>query len=337
MGQWLQRLVASAKYGTVSEETVQGYLRSASQIEEVWQKVDEKVNELILSGVPAWEAHSKMGYALAYVRACRLDVILAQELLKANAMEHSVGTGKIAQVTHDQAIALCEHIEPLLEACFKAMNGVRGSSSLPLNFGPHIRDSYHPFPIAHLQGCLHGTQEMKTWVDGTLAQYELATTGCPQLVIDHIKQVRGDIDLAQFHFQTGADMVGQISLKKTTDELNNKAEGFLWEAMESLYKIIQVIAMPNASFGRMKQPEVVKPSKPVQIAHIESRPLPKPEPVKPPEPLPDYSSLLGGVKKEENIHLDTLGLLDGGRQQEHPVQRKKREEPPEIDTTGLLS
>lgn len=79
MSQWLQHLVAGAKYGSVSDATIQGYLRSASQIETVWQQLDEKVDDLLLGGMAPWEAHAALGYALAYVRACRLDVVFVVE------------------------------------------------------------------------------------------------------------------------------------------------------------------------------------------------------------------------------------------------------------------
>ncbi|GHO82702.1 hypothetical protein [Dictyobacter formicarum] len=52
MGQWFQQLLANAKYGSVNDATIQGYLRAASQIESVWQQIDDKADELILQGLP---------------------------------------------------------------------------------------------------------------------------------------------------------------------------------------------------------------------------------------------------------------------------------------------
>ena len=97
MSQWLQHLTTGAKYGSVSNATIQGYLRSASQIETVWQQLDEKVGEVLLSGIAPLEAYTPLGY----VRACRLNVIFAQELLKASAVHHESGAGKITRLTYD--------------------------------------------------------------------------------------------------------------------------------------------------------------------------------------------------------------------------------------------
>ena len=115
MGQWFQRLRTNAKYGAVSDATIQGYLRAASQIENVWQQIDDKIEELILQGLPTWEAYNEMGYALAFVCACRMNVIIVQEFLKAETATDIASAGYLPKVTYDQALALCEHIEPTIE------------------------------------------------------------------------------------------------------------------------------------------------------------------------------------------------------------------------------
>src|SRR5438874_8126597 len=66
MGQWFQRFVASGIHGEVSDATIQGYLRSASQLEEIWQQIDDRVDALIAQGMAPWDAYTQMGYALAY-------------------------------------------------------------------------------------------------------------------------------------------------------------------------------------------------------------------------------------------------------------------------------
>ncbi|MGH2479556.1 MAG: hypothetical protein ACRDHW_07880, partial [Ktedonobacteraceae bacterium] len=96
MGQWFQRLFAGAKASAVNAATIQGYLRAASQIEEVWQQIDDKVDELIGQDLPPWEAYVRMGYALAFVRACRMNVVFVQELLKAEVAANPTNTGALA-------------------------------------------------------------------------------------------------------------------------------------------------------------------------------------------------------------------------------------------------
>src|SRR2546429_226590 len=70
---WFSRFVASGIHGEVSDATIQGYLRSASQLEEIWQQIDDNVDNLMLQGMTPWDAYAKMGYALAFVRACRTN------------------------------------------------------------------------------------------------------------------------------------------------------------------------------------------------------------------------------------------------------------------------
>src|SRR5260370_40946964 len=84
MGRWFQRFVANGMYGEVSDATIQGYLRSASQLEDVWQQIDDNVASLIIQGMAPWDAYAKMGYYLAFVRACRTNVVFWWDRLTAH-------------------------------------------------------------------------------------------------------------------------------------------------------------------------------------------------------------------------------------------------------------
>src|SRR6185503_6023617 len=156
MGQWFQRLRANAKYGSVNDATIQGYLRAASQLEDVWQQLDDKVDTLLLDGLPPWEAYANVGYALAFVRACRMNVVFAQELLKAEtAPTSNMSAGYLPRITYEQALALCEHIEPLIEEALKAGGNAHYTlsfSGFPLHLGPHVGGASQSFPLSHLQG-----------------------------------------------------------------------------------------------------------------------------------------------------------------------------------------
>jgi hypothetical protein len=253
MSQWFQRFVASGLHGEVSDATIQGYLRSASQLEDIWQQIDDNVDAFIAQGMPPWDAYARMGYALAYVRACRTNVVLVQELMKAAAASPGSGNaGYLPKITFDQALALCEHIEPYLEEAIKASTNshyVPATYALPLALGPHIRYPNQRFPLPHLQGIIGAAQQTRDWAAGLLAKYELALsaakTPVPQPVSTHVEEMKSELGLGDFHLRTGIDMVGQISKEQTTDELSNKAEGFLWEAIESFFKVSQLVAIPG--------------------------------------------------------------------------------------------
>ncbi len=236
MGQWFQRLRTNAKYGAVNDATIQGYLRAASQLENVWQQIDDKVDEHMLQGLPPWEAYTRMAYALAFVRACRMNVVFVQELLKAETATDTANAGYLPKVTYDQALALCEHIEPTIEEALKAATNSRyvlPPSTLPLKLGPHIGGEYQNLPLSHLQGTIHAAQEIKDWTAGLLAKYELALHAAklplPQEVSTHLEQMKSELELGDFHLRTGVDMVGQISQGRVAEALHQKAEGFLWE------------------------------------------------------------------------------------------------------------
>ena len=256
MGQWFQRLRANAKYGSVNDATIQGYLRAASQLEDVWQQLDDKVDTLLLDGLPPWEAYANVGYALAFVRACRMNVVFAQELLKAEtAPTSNMSAGYLPRITYEQALALCEHIEPLIEEALKASGNAHYTlsfSGFPLHLGPHVGGASQSFPLSHLQGTINAAQQMHDWTAGLLAKYELAIQASkeplPTVVARHLERVKNDLGMGDFHLRTGVDMVGQISQGQATEELQRKAESLLWEAMDSFYTVSQLIAMPGERF-----------------------------------------------------------------------------------------
>ncbi len=300
MSQWFQRFVASGLHGEVSDATIQGYLRSASQLEDIWQHIDENVDAFIAQGMAPWDAYAKMGYALAYVRACRTNVVFVQELLKGNAAVGPASTGYLPKITYDQALALCEHIEPYLEEAIKASTNSRyvpTTYALPLTLGPHIRYANQHFPLPHLQGVIGAAQQTRDWAAGLLAKYELALhaakTPVPQPVSMHVEEMKSELGLGDFHLRTGIDMVGQISSGQTTDELSKKADGFLWEAMESFFKVSQLVAIPGTpASARLSRnsPGIVSHEQPYQ------RPAaPKLNPEIPAPPSPDVSDMLNQV------------------------------------------
>jgi hypothetical protein len=308
MGQWFQRFVAGGIHGEVSDATIQGYLRSASQLEEIWQQIDDRVDTLIMQGMAPWDAYTQVGYALAYVRACRTGVVFVQELVKAAAAASPANPGYLPRVTYEQALALSEHIEPLLEEAIKASSNPRyipAAYSFPLKLGPHVGYANQRFPLPHLQGTIAAAQQMRDWAAGLLAKYELALGAAkipvPPQVTAHLDTMKSELSLGDFHLRTGVDMVGQISSGQVTDELNIKAEGFLWEAMESYFKVSQLVAMPGAAIRPPRTAPAPMRQEPQRPAQVQAQPAPRINPVihtpppPPTPPAPDPSILMDQV------------------------------------------
>jgi hypothetical protein len=68
----------------VSDAAIEGYLRAASQIEDLWQQIDEKGATLIAQGMPPWEAYAQVGSPLAFLRSSRTYQVFVKELLAAD-------------------------------------------------------------------------------------------------------------------------------------------------------------------------------------------------------------------------------------------------------------
>lgn len=324
-GQWFQRFVASSisgMSGEVSDATIQGYLRAASQLEDIWQQIDDNVNALIIGGMAPWDAYSKMAYALALIRACRINVVFVQELLKANAMVNPATASYLPRITYEQALALCQHIEPLIEEAIKASTNpasIPTSYKLPFAFGPRVRPADPHLPPAHVQGFIRGAQQARDWAAGLLAQYEIALNApkkpIPQSVATHLEQMKSELGLGDFHLRSGTDMTGQImfagkgsesSGQPIPDELSAKAEDLLWEAVESFFKVSQLVAFPVTPVVSAQQPQPPSSGRrqayPYQQRHIipdqnaiTPSYTPPPMPVPQTPPPPDVYDLLNQV------------------------------------------
>ena len=177
MSQWFQRFVAGGVHGEVNDATIQGYLRSASQLEDVWQQIDDKVDAFILQGMAPWEAYAKMAYALAFVRACRMIVVFVQELLKANAMANPTNASYLPKVTYEQALALCEHIRAIYRRGGQSSNKPREPelSSSPINLAIRAgaacwlrQSAYPPLPFTRLFRGRAANERLDGWAVGEI-------------------------------------------------------------------------------------------------------------------------------------------------------------------------
>jgi hypothetical protein len=218
--------------------------------------------------------------------------------VKAATTANSASAGYVPKVTYDQALALCEHIEPYMEEAIKASTNPRyvpTSYTLPLELGPRIRYANQRFPLPHLQGIIGAAQQMRDWAAGLLAKYELALDAAkapvPQAVSTHLEEMKSELRLGDFHLRTGVDMVGQISKGQVTDELNEKAEGFLWEAMESFFKVSQLVANPRTPV----QPVYRDPRMVSREQYRDLHTSPRSNSVIPAQPVPDASDMLNQV------------------------------------------
>ena len=81
----VRHFYATVMRGEVSDANVQGYLRAASQIEELWQQIDEQLAMLLIQGAKPWDAYAQFGYPLAFLRAARTYQVFVRELLAADA------------------------------------------------------------------------------------------------------------------------------------------------------------------------------------------------------------------------------------------------------------
>lgn len=172
----VRHFYATVIRGEVSDATIQGYLRAASQIEDLWQQIDERAAELIAQGVVPWEAYTQLRYPLAFIRAARTLQVFVKELLAADAAFDPQTAGYLPQITYDQANALCQQIQPALQDTLAALNDPAfvPDIPIPLVLGPRVEYGEQPCPVTHLEGMIAAAREVREWAAGLIAQYSNA-------------------------------------------------------------------------------------------------------------------------------------------------------------------
>ena len=260
-----RRFYATAIRGEVSDANVQGYLRAASQIVDVWQQIDSKVAEIIGQGEAPWTAFAKLGYALAFIRAARTYQVFVQQLLAADAAADPATAGFLPRVTYDQANALAHQIQPNLQRAVEALTdpNFQPDVALPLELGPRI-EAEGACPVAHLEGMIAAAREVREWAAGLIAQYTEAvqhhatpteatssTTSksveipTPPAIAEHIAALNSQLEQADAQLRFGTDLVGQVTQGQATPELHEQAEGSLWAALSSYFTLNQAVALQD--------------------------------------------------------------------------------------------
>lgn len=254
----VQHFYATEIRGEVSDANVRGYLRAASQIEEIWQQIDDQLAALLGQGIAPWEAYARLRYPLAFVRAARTHQIAVRELLAADAAADPATVGYLPRVTYDQANTLCHEILPNLQHSIAALHDPAyvPDVSLPLALGARV-EAEQACPVPHLLGMISATREVGEWAAGMIAQYRTAvlhaTQATPPEITQHLAALDAELAQATANQRFGEDLVGQLTAYGATPELHEQAEDRLWEALGSYFLLNQAVAMPELLAERMRK------------------------------------------------------------------------------------
>ena len=247
----VRHFYATVIRGEVSDATIQGYLRAASQIVDIWTQTDERIETLIAQGTSAWEAYRQLGYPLAFIRSARAYQVFIKEFLEADAAFEPDTAGYLPQITYEQTNALGYQMLSALHDAVATFNDPTYTPeiTLPLLFGPRIENEGSPCPITHLQGNIAAAREVREWAAGLITQYEnavqQASNPVPAEISAHITKLKGRLAQADSQLRVGIDFAGQVSQGEATPEMHMQVEDQLWAAMEQFFLLNQVVAMPE--------------------------------------------------------------------------------------------
>jgi len=245
------RFYAMTIRGEVSDENIQAYMRAASQIQEIWQQIDEQIAALQVQGTPIWKAYAQYNYPLAFIQSARAYQVFVQELLAADSTFDPQTAGYLPRITYDQANALCYQMQSTLHDAVASLHDPAYTPKVPfpLVLGPRIEKNDQPCPTTHFQGMIAAAREMREWAAGLIAQYDNAVTKMdipiPPAISAHLSALGGRLAQADSHLRFGTDMAGQTSQGNTSQQLHEETENVLWDALQQYFLLNQAIAMPQ--------------------------------------------------------------------------------------------
>ena len=247
----VHRLYATVLRGEVSDASVQGYLRAASQIEDIWQQIEERLAAFLAQGVAPWEAYARLRYPLAFIRAARAYQVFVNALLEADSTFDQPTAGYLPRITAEQADALGAQMQPAVQAAIATLQNPAyvPQVPLPLVLGPRIENEGRPCPVTHLHGIIAAAREVHEWAAELIAQYEQtvkqATGAVPAEVTAHLAALQGFLAQADSQRRFGADFAGQVTQGEATPEMHVQAGTYLWEALQTCFLLNQAVAMPD--------------------------------------------------------------------------------------------
>lgn len=247
----MRRLYATVMRGEVSDATIQGYLRAASQIEDLWQQIDDRLAALIAQEIVPWEAYHRLRYPILFSRAARTIQVFIKALLDADAAFDPQTAGYVPRITFDQADALGQQLQPSLQYTLTALNNPDyvPDVRLPLILGPRIENGGRPCPVTHLEGIIATACEVREWAAGLIAQYEQAITQAaipvPEEITTHIAALHTWMAQADSQLRFGTDFAGQVTQGEAPPDIHMQAEKYLWDALQSCFLLNQAVAMPE--------------------------------------------------------------------------------------------
>jgi len=247
----VRHLYATVLRGEVSDATIQGYLRAASQVEDLWQQIDDRLAALITQGIAPWEAYHQLRYPILFSRAARTTAVFIKALLDADATFEPQTAGYLPRITYGQADALGQQLQPSLQYTLAALNDPNDVPDvrLPLALGPRVENDGRPCPVTHLEGIITAAREVREWAAGLIAQYEQAVTQAsepvPQDVTAHIATLHTRLAQADSQLRFGTDFAGQVTQGDAPPDIHMQAENYLWDAIQSCFLLNQAVAMPE--------------------------------------------------------------------------------------------
>ncbi len=256
----VRHLYATVIRGEVSDALIQGYLRAASQVEDLWQQIDDKLAALIAQGTAPWEAYHQLRYPIVFSRAARTIQVFIKELLDADAAFDPQTVGYLPRITFDQADALGQQLQPSLEYTLAALNDPAyiPDVRLPLILGPCVENGERPCPVTHLEGIIAAAREVREWAAGLIAQYEQAVTQAtipvPEEITAHIATLHARLAQADSQLRFGTDFAGQVTQGEAPPDIHMQAENYLWDAMQSCFLLNQAVAMSELLNPRPSSP-----------------------------------------------------------------------------------
>lgn len=241
------RLRAMMKHEVVADD-VDALLRGSGQIEDLRQQLDAR-REALQSDPKPWEAYERLGSAFAAFWISNGLASISRSLKECGEGGDAGTSGYMAQVSHDQAMALLSRVGEYIAFAQGALADPNYDPGIPLPvaLSPRV-DSPDRCPVSHLRGMVQAAHYLDEQAQVEIQTYAAATgrAEAPEKEKSLATRLQGEVAAAHSHLEMATQMVTPIlDGQSVSADTHQTAEDNLWSALAAAFVLGQVIALPK--------------------------------------------------------------------------------------------
>lgn len=239
------RIVAVTQ-GEVNTKILEAYRRAGNTIHDQLHAAENRRLERKITGESPWTASTSSQLELLCTWNAHVLQVLGDKFLDADYSAQPVTAGFVPRVTYDQVEALYSQVEGWLSKSRQAAINPNYSLDVYLPATLPTWAEVEPCPRPHLDGIMAAIRHIRTHAEAAMKVFEDEDTPKDQQdVLNYLRQLFAEAN-------TKTDYIEGLWQPKASLELHERIEEQAKVAIESYYRLGQLLAMPNLAEEELK-------------------------------------------------------------------------------------